>query len=161
MSKVEQLRLKILDKPQVIIGEVLGRGDSETKVFRFKFRPLISEKITIYSDGDEVKDSHYDLMRMTQTDPWQVVFNYSIDEGIKITADYQTAAFSDAELKNYLLDADDNLYLAAGNALDALLGDRMKLERWSKADYRIDLATLRRDISDVAQKFKNQAMEES
>lgn len=130
MSKVNALRLKILDKYQVIIGEVLGRGDSEIKAFKFQYSPLINKKITIYSDGDEVKDSHYDFKRITKTE-WQVVFNYPIDGGIKITADYKTAAFSDAELEAFLFEA-DNIYFAAHDAIEDLTEDRLRFETWAK-----------------------------
>lgn len=74
-------------------------------------------------------------------------------DGKVISADYEFAAFTNAELAVFLDEARGDLRIAAGNALLALIADRGKLKTWSKGDTRIDLDRLRLDLRDVANKY--------
>jgi hypothetical protein len=158
MATIEQLRLKILDKPQVILGEKVGVGDGSTTAYKVRLVPLIDGTVSIYVAGDELtEDEDYTLDYATGV----IEFTTAPDDGDSIAADYSFAAFSDDNLQGFLDEARGNLALAAGNALMSLLADRNRMVSWSKGEGKIDYNQLRKDISDTAKRYLRQGMSES
>ncbi|MCK4721067.1 DUF2460 domain-containing protein [bacterium] len=158
MATLDQLRLKILDKKQVVLGERIGTGDAGNKVFKLRLNPVISGSVTVYVDGSEVTEGvdftlDYNTGKLT--------FTTAPPDGDSVTADYGFAAFSDSDLQEFLDAAGGNLALAAGDALTSLLADRNRLVTWSKGDAKIDYDKLRKDIAEVAVKFHNQGVSEA
>ncbi|MCX6646200.1 MAG: DUF2460 domain-containing protein [bacterium] len=158
MATIEQLRLKILDKPQVILGENVGVGDGSTTAWKLRLVPVMEGTVTVYAAGEELtEDEDYSLDYETGV----ITFETAPDEGDSIAADYSFAAFSDDDLQGFLDEAGGNLALAAGNALMSLLADRTRMVSWSKGEGKIDYGQLRKDISDTAKRFLRQGMSES
>jgi len=158
MATVDELRLKILDRPQFLIGERVGTGDGTTKVYKLRHVPIMSGTALIYVDG----------IAMTVGDDYTIdyqtgklTFILAPDEADSIRADYEFAAFTDEDLTAFLESAGGNLALAAGEALTSLVADRSRLVTWSRGDAKIDYDRLRRDLSDVARRFYARGASES
>ncbi len=158
MATIDDLRLKILDRPQIVLGEEIGSSDGVRKVYRLGHAPVMEESVTIYVGG-LVKVEGVDYTLDYQTG--KLAFNTAPLEGDAISGDYEFAAFSDADLQAFLDHAGGNLALAAGEALTSLIADRNRLVTWSRGDARIDYDRLRRDLSEVARRFYNQGASES
>ena len=158
MATVDELRLKILDRPQLVIGERVGTGDASLKVFKLLNKPIMSDSVTVYLDGiaqTEVTDYALDY------DTGKLTFTSAPDSGESITSDYEFATYSDDELGQFLTSSGDNLALAAGSALTSLVADRSRLVTWSRGDMKIDYDRLRKDLSEVARRFYAQGASES
>ena len=70
-------------------------------------------------------------------------------------------AFTDDELQAFLDDSNNNIALAAGKALTALVADRALLKVWSRDDTKnVDQDRLRRDVAEVARRFYAQGVSE-
>jgi len=158
MATAEELRLKILDRPQLVIGERVGTGDGTVKVYKLGRTPVMSGSLTVYIGGQEkTEGADYTLDYANG----KLQFTSSPVEGDAITSDYEFAAFSDEDLERFLTSAGGNLSLAAGEALTSLITDRGRLVTWSRGDARIDYDRLRRDIADVARRFYSRGASES
>ena len=158
MATIEQLRLKILDRPQALLGEKVGFGDSSKTTFKLRLTQVVVDSLTLYVVGAEVTEGvDFTIDCMTGV----ITFDTAPDDGDAIVADYEFTAYSDDDLQEFLDEAGGNLALAAGNALTSLLADRNRLITWSKGEGRIDYDRLRKDISDTAKRFINQGMSES
>jgi len=158
MATVEELRLKILDRPQVVLGERVGTGDANRDVFRLLRVPVMQNSVAIYLDGVvKTEDTDYVLNYATG----KLTFTSAPGDGVSITADYEFATFSDIDLENFLENSGGNLSLAAGQALTSLVADRSRLVTWSRGDMKIDYDRLRKDLHDVARRFYAQGASES
>lgn len=157
MATIEQLRLKILDKPQVVIGEKVGVGDGSKAKFKLKLVPIMDESVTLYIDGEVLEEENYELDYETGV----ITFDSAPEEGEAVVADYGFTAFSDSDLQEFLDESGGNLAMAAGNALMSLLADRNRMVSWSRSEGRIDYDRLRKDISETASRFLKQGMSES
>ena len=158
MSALDDLRLKILDRPQVVVGERVGTGDGTTKVFGLRHRPIMSGSVTVYVGGAEKTEGvDYTLDYATG----KLTFESAPSDGAAVTADYEFAAFSDEDLERFLEASGGNLALAAGEALTSLIADRNRLVTWSRGDAKMDYDRLRQDLSEVARRFYSQGASES
>lgn len=155
MATVEELRLKILDRPQLVANERTGTGDGVNKTFKLKYVPIMADSETIKVGGLEVMEG-YELDNSTG----KLEFTAAPGDGDAIEAVYEFAAFSDDELQLCLDGAGGNLALAAGEALMVLVTDRTKLVNWSKGDTHIDYDRLRKDLSDAAIRYLKQGRSE-
>jgi len=158
MATVDELRLKILDRPQMVPGERVGTGDGSGKTFKIMRTPVMGNSVTIYLDGVEVnEETDFDLDYGTG----KLIFIQAPGDGVSITADYEFATFGDSELEAFLSSSGNNLSLAAGQVLTSLVADRSRLVTWSRGDMKIDYDRLRKDISEVARRFYAQGASES
>jgi len=158
MATIEELRLKILDRPQAVIGESVGTGDGSTKAYKLRNSPVMGDGVTVYVGGVELTEGDdYTLEYATG----KLVFAEAPSEGDSIAADYGFAAFSDEDLQGFLDGAGGNLALAAGEALTSLIADRNRMITWSRGDAKIDYDRLRSDLGDVARRFYGQGASES
>jgi len=158
MATTDELRLKILDRPQGIPGEVVGTGDGTRDRFKLRNVPVMADSVSLVVGGiAKTEEVDYSLDYVTGV----IVLNVAPDEGDLITADYEFAAFTDGELQTILDSSGGNLSLAAGQALTSLIADRSRLVTWTRGDSRVDYDRLRRDISDVARRFYSQGACES
>jgi hypothetical protein len=71
------------------------------------------------------------------------------------------SAFSDEELQELLNSNGGNLRLAAAAGLNVLIEDDHKLEVWSRAAAGIDYQKLRRDLRDVARRYREEAVHDA
>jgi hypothetical protein len=157
MATIEELRLKILDRPQIVLDERVGSGDGEKTVFKLAHSPVMSGTANVRVGGDvQVASTDYELDCLTG----KLTFDEGPKDGDAIVASYDFAAFSDSELQVYLDGAGGNLALAAGEALTSLVSDRARLVTWARGDMRIDYDRLRQDISDVAARYLSQGRSE-
>ncbi len=158
MSTIDELRLKILDRPQVVLGERVGTGDGATEVFKLRHAPVMSGSVSVFVDGvEKTEGSDYTLDYATG----KLAFTSAPDDGDSIVSDYEFAAFSDDDLQSFLSSAGGNLALAAGEALTSLIADRGRMVTWSRGDAKLDYDRLRRDLADVARRFYSQGASES
>jgi hypothetical protein len=158
MATVDELRLKILDRPQVVINERFGTGDGAAKIFKLGHVPIMDGSVSVYVAGEvQTEGGDYSLDCSTG----RLDFTSAPDEGDALTADYEFAAFSDADLQSFIDSAGGNLSLAAGEALTSLIADRGRLVSWSRGDAKIDYDRLRRDLADVARRFYDRGASES
>ena len=157
MATIDELRLKILDRPQVVLDERVGSGDGSATVFKLAHSPVMAGTANVLVNGNvQVEDTDYHLDYSTG----KLTFSEAPADGGATVASYDFAAFSDAELQIYMDSAGGNLTLAAGEALTALVSDRARLVTWSRGDTRIDYDRLRRDIADVAARYLSQGRSE-
>jgi hypothetical protein len=157
MATTEELRLKILDRPQVVLDERVGTGDGSNTVFQLRHVPVMADSQTVRVGGTaKTEGVDYTL----DDSSGKLVFLQAPDEGDEITASYDFAAFTDSELQAFLDSAGGNVALAAGEALTTLIADRSRLVTWSKGDARMDFDRLRRDLADVARRFISQGASE-
>ncbi len=158
MATVNELRLKILDRPQIVIGERVGTGDGSTKVYKLRHCPVMSGTAVIYVENvAQTVGDDYTLDCQTG----KLTFTAAPDDGDSIRAEYEFAAFTDEDLTEFLDSAGGNLALAAGEALTSLVADRSRLVTWSRGDAKIDYDRLRRDLADVARRFYARGASES
>lgn len=158
MATVDELRLKILDRPQFVSGERVGSGDGSQETFKILHTPVIQDTVTIYLDGQQIsEETDFNLDYGTG----KLIFTQAPGDGVSIAADYEFATFSDSELEEFLITAGNNLSLAAGQILTSLVADRSRLVTWSRGDMKIDYDRLRKDISEVARRFYAQGASES
>ncbi|MFH1676417.1 MAG: hypothetical protein ABIC40_05260 [bacterium] len=155
MATVEELRLKILDRPQVVTDERVGTGDGVKKIYKLRCVPVMADSETIRVGG-LVMAGNYELDDSTG----KLEFTLAPSDGAAIEAVYDFAAFTDDELQLCLDGAGGNLALAAGEALMVLLTDRTRLVNWSKGDTRIDYDQLRKDLTDAAIRYLKQGRSE-
>jgi hypothetical protein len=158
MSTIDELRLKIFDRPQLILNEHVGNGDGNTADFKIAQIPILPGSAVVLVDGiPKVETVDYTLDystgRLTFTDP--------PEQGEVITASYDFAAFTDSELQSFLDRSGGNLSIAAGEALSTLVSDRSRLLSWARGDMRIDYDQLRRDLIVLAIRFLEQGGSES
>ena len=158
MATVEELRLKILDRPQATVGERVGTGDGIVDVYKLSRCPVMLDSAAVYLDGEKkTETTDYVLDYATG----KLTFVSAPGDGIVITADYEVATFSDSDLEAFLDSSGSNLSLAAGLALTSLVADRSRLVTWSRGDMKIDYDRLRKDLSEVARRFYAQGASES
>ena len=158
MATIDDLRLKILDRPQTVLDERVGTGDGSTKVYKLGHVPVMADTQVVKVGGAEKSEGvDYTLDDSTG----KLTFSVAPSDGDAITASYDFAAFTDSELGAFLAGAGGNLALAAGEALISLVADRSRMVTWSRGDAKLDYDRLRRDISDVAVRFLNQGRSET
>lgn len=150
MSTIKDLRLKILDRAQQVYGERLGIGDGSKKTFKLNHLRIMPGTLKVRLDDSE-SDDYIALF-----DTGKITFALVPPEGTAITADYEFTTFCNTELQEFLDAADGSLATAAGNALLALNADQNRLTCWSRGDMKIDFDRLRKDITDVAERFLKQ-----
>ncbi len=134
MATVDDLRLKILDREQVVIGERLGTGDGKNRVFKVKHTPIMKGTVRFYLDNDEYQGPIDSLDYGTG----KLTFYREPADGVMVMIDYQFAAFTDKELQKFLDNSNGNLALASAATLEALIADRARLITWSRGDMKID-----------------------
>jgi len=157
MSTIDELRLKILDRPQVVLDERVGTGDGAATVFKLAHAPVMTGTAMVRVEGVlNTEDEDYALDCATG----KLTFDEAPGDGEAVVASYDFAAFSDPELQAYLDQAAGNLALAAGEALLTLISDQSRLVTWARGDMRIDYEKLRSDIKDVATRYVNQGRSE-
>ncbi len=147
MATIEELRLKILDRPQIVVGEYLGKGDGIQTSFRLFHYPL-QGTISMTVDGEEV--AHV-------SSGAGVTAAIAPPEGTLVGANYDYAVFTDSDLQGFLDANDGNLARAAGDALTGLISDSFKLRKWSRGDNGIDYDRLRRELKGIADRFHRKA----
>jgi hypothetical protein len=158
MATIDELRLKILDRPQIVLDERVGVGDGSATVFKVAHAPVMAGTVNVRVAGDVLTEGtdftlDYASGKLTVAD--------ARAETDIIVASYDFAAFSDNELQAFINNAGGNLALAAGDALTSLVTDRSRLVTWSRGDMRIDFDRLRQDIAEVARRYTNQGRSES
>jgi len=158
MATVDELRLKILDRPQLVVGERVGTGDDARMVFKIRHTPIMSGSVSIFVGGTlQTEGEHYTL----DYSSGKLTFSVAPSASDPIIADYEFAAFSDDELQEFLNRAGGNLALASGEALTSLIADRNRMITWSRGDAKIDYDRLRQDLADVARRFYSRGASES
>jgi len=158
MATVDDLRLKILDRPQVVLDEIVGTGDGFTKLFKLRRAPVMEGTIHLRIGVEEKNEgTDYEVDYTTG----KLVFAEAPGEGEVVVASYDFAAFSDSELQAFLDSSGGNLALAAGEALTSLISDRSRLVTWSRSDVRIDYDKLREDLAIVARRYLSQGRTEA
>ena len=158
MSTIDDLRLKILDRPQVVLDERLGTGDGSTKIFKVRHTPVMADSQVIRVDGVE-KSEGADYAFDDATG--KVTFTVSPSADDVIVASYDFAAFTDSELQTFLDGSGGNVALAAGEALKTLIADRSRLVTWSRGSTKVDYDQLRSDLMEVADRFVAQGRSEA
>ncbi|HDS30321.1 MAG TPA: hypothetical protein ENN67_04670 [Firmicutes bacterium] len=157
MATVDELRLKILDRPQVVIDERVGVGDGSRTVYKIGHSPIVEGSEVIRVDGEQsVSGEDYELDCSTG----RLTFMEAPGEGEAVVASYEFVAFTDSELQHFLDSSGGNLSLAAGEAIHALVADRTKLVTWSRGSTKIDYNQLRADLIEMAKRFINQGRSE-
>jgi hypothetical protein len=157
MATIEEFRLKILDRPQVVLDERVGSGDGSATVYKLSHAPVMDGTAHVRVNGvEKVEGTDYTLDSATG----KLTLVAAPGQGLAIVASYDFAAFSDSELQAFLDGAGGNLALAAGEALTSLISDRARLVTWSRGDTRIDYDRLRRDITNVAERYLSQGRSE-
>jgi len=158
MATIEELRLKILDRPQIVIDERVGTGDGSATIMKLGHAPVMNETANVRVGGTAmVEGEDFELDYSTG----KLTFVTAPDEGDAVVASYDFAAFSDSELQQYMNSAGGNLALAAGEALMSLVADRSRLVTWTRGDMRLDFDRLRQDISKVAERYLSQGRSEA
>jgi len=158
MAIIDELRLKILDRPQVVLDERVGTGDGSTTIFRLRHVPVLADSQTIRVGG-VAKSEGVDYTLDDASG--KLTFIQAPADGDAITASYDFAAFADSDLQAFLDASGGNLALAAGEALTTLIADRARLVTWSRGDMRLDFDRLRRDLAEVARRFVSQGASEA
>ena len=64
-----------------------------------------------------------------------------------------STAFTDGELQQFLIEANDAVSKAAGNALLVLVKDRDRLKTWVRADTDVDYDQIAKNVGEVAMEF--------
>jgi hypothetical protein len=158
MASIDELRLKILDRPQIVLDERVGTGDGSAVVMKLGHAPVMDGTANIRVKSVQiVETTDFALDYSTG----KLTFVAAPDEGDAVVASYDFAAFTDSELQQYLDNAGGNLALAAGEALLSLASDRSRLITWARSDMRLDFDQLRRDITNVAERYLSQGRSES
>lgn len=158
MASVDELRLKILDRPQIVLDERVGTGDGSAIVMKLNHAPIMSGTAYIRVGGTQMTEiAGFTLDYSTG----KLTFATCPNEGDAVVASYDFAAFTNFELQQYLDNAGGNLALAAGEALLSLVADRSRLITWARNDMRLDFDQLRRDITSVAERYLSQGRSES
>ncbi len=158
MATTEDLRLKILDRPQLVIAERVGTGDGSSKVYKFLHSTIMATSVSVYVAGvKKTETTDYTLDYASG----KLTLVVAPSDGDSVVADYEFATFSDTDLQAFLDGASGNLALAAGEILTSLLADSGRLITWSRGDMKIDYDRLRQDIADVARRFLSQGASES
>ena len=67
-----------------------------------------------------------------------------------------STAFTDGELQQFLIESNDAVSTAAGNALLVLVKDRDRLKTWVRADTDVDYDQIAKNVGDVARSFLHQ-----
>ena len=153
MTNLDDLRLKILDRAQVVLDERIGIGDGTTCEFRTRHHPVLECKVQV--------EGKYTIECFLDNATGRITFNDPVADELRITATYDFAAFTDAELRKFIDDAGRNIATAAGNALTALIIDRDRLVTWSRGSNKVDYDQLKKDLLDVAERFLAQGRQES
>jgi hypothetical protein len=158
MATIDDLRLKILDRPQVVLDERVGTGDGSKTVFKIRHAPVVDGSEVVIVDGSQmVSGEDYELDCPTG----KLTFTEAPSDGLSISASYEFVTFTDSELQAFLDGAGGNLALAAGEALTTLIADRTRLVTWSRGSTKVDYDQLRADLVDVAKRFTDQGHSEA
>lgn len=158
MATIAKLRLKILDRPQVVLDERVGSGDGSARVFRLGHAPVMADTVVVRVGGvEQVEGEDFELDCSTG----RLTFAEPPADGDAVVASYDFAAFSDAELQQFLDSANGNMALAAGEALRTLVSDRARLVSWSRGDMKVDYDRLRKDLTDIAERYIREGRSET
>lgn len=155
MTNLDDLRLKILDRAQVVLDERIGTGDGATSEFRTRHYPVMGGSCVTSVAGEPTVECFLEVMT------GKIKFNDPVPDGLPITATYDFAGFTDDELQKFIDDAGGNIATAAGNALDALIKDRDRLVTWSRGSTKVDYDQLRKDLHYVSKRFLAQGQQET
>ncbi len=157
MSTIDDLRLKILDRPQVVLDERVGTGDGSTKIYKVRHSPVMADTQVVSVGGvEKAEGADYAFDDATG----KLTFTAAPSADDAITVSYDFAAFTDAELQMFMDGAGANVALSAGEALNALIVDRTRLVTWSRGSTKVDYDQLRSDLMDVAKRFIAQGSSE-
>lgn len=156
MSDINDLRLKILDRAQLVIGERVGhRTAIDYRLLHH--RAIMPGSVSVYVEGiKKTETSDYALDYATG----KLAFVVALDDDDIVAADYEFATYSDVELQEFLDAADGSLATAAGNVLLALCTSQDRMICWARGDLKIDFTRLKKDVTDVAQRFLAQGESE-
>jgi hypothetical protein len=162
------VRSQIADRPQIYPPgasdpEIIGFGDGTSTIFALSFENFIAGTLTIYTAGTAsagqpatftaVSATLYTVgsapvSGLTTATNQVITFTTAPAVGTMIGARYQATAFSDADLANYLANAqivgwpDDRTTLKAVtfDMIDVILMDQRRLEMLAQGDYKRDAA---------------------
>jgi hypothetical protein len=158
MASISDLRLKILDRPQIVLDERVGTGDGSATVMKLAHSPVMDSTAIIRVAGVQITAPTYFTLDYSTG---KLTFASAPDDGDPVVASYDFAAFTDSELQQYLDNAGGNLALAACETLLSLVADRDRLITWARGDMRLDFDQLRRDITNVAERYLSQGRSEA
>lgn len=158
MTKIEELRLKIMDRPQAALNERVGTGDGIKRIFKLACAPVMRGSVLIQAGGEPMNEGDDFSLDYSSG---KLTFIEAPEDKAAIVASYDFAAFSDEELEMLVSRASGNLALAASEALNALLSDRNRLITWTRNDTRLDFDRLRDSLKELSEKYASQGRSEA
>lgn len=124
-TSIEQVRLKISDKPT--ITRELTDGDGTGKYFKLGNAPILLAPIPQVRVGGILKTENADYT--IDYDQGIVTFSAAPTSGAEIDFIYYYTVFSDSEIEQFLTDGAGNTVVAAAYALYAWAADAAKLAK--------------------------------
>jgi hypothetical protein len=150
MSELDELRALIQDRPVLEVNKLVGYGDGVRDKFLMPRKPLLSDGLQIFLDGVEQSSEDYTV----DLETGGLTFDTPPSEGEEITVTYHHATLSDLELDSILNRNPGSIYLAASEALQMILAGKGRLINFAKADSRVDLSHVRKDLMKLAEHYR-------
>jgi hypothetical protein len=153
LTDLQRLRLKIADRPSVVLNEQIGAGDGATTKFKTQLAPVVSESETVTVNGaEQTRDTDYSIDDGTGV----ITFDGAPASEAAIKVSYQWTTFSDEEL-NDLLDQKGSIVGAAIEAIGWLLADTDRLISYTYGQEKVDRKDVRRALNDLLDRLEKEA----
>ena len=150
MADRDELRRLIQDLPRLEIRKPVGYGDGSRKIFNLPRRPVLADGLQIFVEGAEQGSEAYSI----DLETGGVTFDAAPSDSDEITATYHFVALSDAELDAVLDRNPGSIYLAAAETIQILLAGRGRLINFQKADGKVDMQAVRKDLMALAEHYR-------
>lgn len=150
LTDLEKVRLKIADRPRVVIDETIGTGNALATIFRLQGAPVTAASEAITLNGVAQTDpAHYGLVDATGV----VTFVTTPSVDAVLGASYTWSVFSDDELQEALTD-EGSVNGAAAEAIRWILADTDRFVKYTFGQEVVDRGSARKALQDMLDRLE-------
>lgn len=147
---IDYLRLRISDKPRVVLHEVAGVGDAQTRAFSLSLFPIVTGSESVIIDDGGVAQAlapsseytlDYETGLLALADPPVSL--------AKVLVSYKTVVFSDSDLNSVIDNSSGNIDKATRECVRMLLASRELFLKYTLGQEAVDPAQIRQALVDL------------
>ena len=165
LTNLERLRLQIADRRRLVMHEVAGVSDGQSKGYQVRGIPVFSGTLSVVLSLDGVVTILAEGIDFTfDYALGLLILNTAAGSGAFIQCSYQWATFSDAELNDVLLQSgfeslgNDDVTKASILALQMVLADGDRFIKYTLGQEMVDRSQARQAIVDLIAQLQGNAL---
>jgi hypothetical protein len=151
LSDLQWLRLKIADRPRLLLHDPLGVGDGANTLFKLRVAPIVADSETVTVNGvEQTQDTDYTIDNSLGL----ITFTAAPAADAEVVATFQFVAFTDTELTD-LLTAEGSRQRAAMEAVRWLLADQDRFLKYTFGQETVDRSGARDALQFLLEELKS------